>query len=138
MTTTIKKIAVAFYKLFRAALLTLAVVFGPFVLVLCGVLFLQKFIELRTFRGVVGVCVGACTVWLIVRRINRRDNPLDVRRPSSASGMRRIKLLASSEEFWIDLAGLVVFLIQLAILAAAIYVCCAIFDLCSGLWPAIG
>jgi hypothetical protein len=71
---------VAFRQTCRAAALTLGLFFGP---PFC-VIFAIAFGESPLVRGVVGICFGAYALRLLVRRINRHDDPRKVNRPSDA------------------------------------------------------
>jgi hypothetical protein len=67
-----------------AALKTLVLTFSPLVLYI----FVIAFFGIAEFRAFVGLCLGACLIRLVVRRINQRDDSRDpyyTRRPPTSA-----------------------------------------------------
>jgi hypothetical protein len=70
----------AFRTKCRAAALSLALFCGP---PIC-VVFAIAVGESPSVQGVVGICFGAYALHLLVRRINRHDDPREAKRPHDA------------------------------------------------------
>lgn len=68
----------AFRQTCRAAALAAGVFIGP----LMCVIFAIAFEKVAAVRAVAGLCAGAYGIRLLIRQINRRDDPRHTNRPS--------------------------------------------------------
>ena len=75
-----------------------------------GISLISGYLSTPSLHAPVGAVVGASAVWLVIRRINRRQ----VARP-------RHTTIDAWDKFWIDIAGIVAVIGFTAILAAVVY-----------------